>query len=64
MIAPRCCPVCGQNSIQPVVRSAVVRIEGQQNPITEALAYRCSNGHLFLIGTDGTENDSTKPVRS
>lgn len=60
MIAPKCCPVCGNESIQHVVRSATVRIDGDDNPITGTLAYRCNKGHLFLIASadpNGNEDD-------
>jgi hypothetical protein len=58
MTAPKCCPVCGQESIQPVVRTAIVKIQEEEHPITGALAYPCTKGHLFLLGSAEPETQA------
>jgi hypothetical protein len=49
MVIPKLCPVCGQDSIEPVMRKALVTLEGESQPISGVLAYRCANGHTFLV---------------
>ncbi len=47
MSTPKKCPVCGHDSIRPVTRSVLVKVENQEVP--GVLAYRCGEGHLFLV---------------
>ncbi len=50
MSEPKVCPVCGAEGLQPVIRKRL-----SPNWIADAedgpgvLAYRCKNGHIFLI---------------
>jgi hypothetical protein len=54
---PKLCPVCGKDKIEPVMRKALVTLEGESQPISGVLAYHCANGHTFLI----TEAPLDKP---
>ena len=47
---PRCCPVCGEHQLQPVLRKAIIsaQIGDEDNAIPGALAFRCANGHIFI----------------
>lgn len=46
--SPAACPVCGNDGINPVVRRAIVTVEGEPEAISGVLAYRCARGHLFI----------------
>lgn len=45
---PKQCPVCGNNSIRPVTRSVLVKLQNKE--VQGVIAYRCGKGHLFLVG--------------
>lgn len=46
-MVPKKCPVCGKDSIVPLPRTAV-KLEGEAEPVSGVLAYRCSQGHVFI----------------
>jgi len=52
MQTPKVCPVCGRDSIQPVKRTAFVKLHSEQDEPTEVIALRCGNGHVFLIAKE------------
>jgi hypothetical protein len=52
-VKPKVCPVCGMDSIRPVERKTVALLDGGANPISGVLAYRCPNGHLFMVAEQG-----------
>ena len=49
MSTPKKCPVCGNDLIRPISRAVLVKVESQEVP--GVLAYRCGEGHLFLVAT-------------
>ena len=51
MKTPRMCPICGTESIEPVVLDALLAVSfsGQPLSIPDLDAYRCGNGHLFVV---------------
>ena len=56
MKAPKLCPVCGHDSIKPVRRSTLVKLDNENIP--EVLAYRCGQGHLFLVAVSEDKRKS------
>lgn len=61
MEAPKRFPVCDHNSIRPVKRTTLVKLDNEQIP--EVLAYRRGEGHLFLVLQPKT-NGSRHPTES
>jgi len=47
MKTPKNCPVCGHDSIRPVTRAVLVKLENEEVPVV--IACRCGEGHLFLV---------------
>jgi len=41
------------DSIRPVECKTVALLDGGANPISGVLAYRCPNGHLFIVAEQG-----------
>jgi hypothetical protein len=56
MSAPKECPVCGKDSIHPVTRTVLVKLDDRELP--DVIAYRCGQGHLFLLAP--SEQDEPK----
>jgi hypothetical protein len=49
-VLPKCCPVCGGDSLQPIERHTLGTNEAETKSISGLLGFRCGNGHSFLIG--------------
>jgi len=49
---PNLCPVCGITSIRAVERKTIARLDRGANPVSGVLAYRCANGHLFMVAEE------------
>jgi hypothetical protein len=49
-------PVCGHDSIEPVPRRTFMKVQGDQEPLSDVLAYRCSKGHLFSVESNKKPN--------
>jgi hypothetical protein len=51
MNAPRMCPICGMESIEPIVLDAQLSVSSIGQPLTvpDLDAYRCDVGHLFIV---------------
>jgi len=47
MDTPKVCPVCGHDSIRPVNRSTLVKLDNEE--ISDVFAFRCGEGHFFLV---------------
>jgi len=58
MSTPRKCPVCGNNLIRPVSRAALVKLENTEVP--GVIAYRCSEGHSFLVAASEEKTEENK----
>jgi hypothetical protein len=56
MSAPRVCPYCGTESIEPTFLYATLAVsfDGMQCTISGLHAYRCDNTHFFIIFGDQT----------
>jgi hypothetical protein len=50
MNTPKICPVCRQDSIQPINRTVLVK--SQKDEVPAVIAYRCGNHHVFLASSD------------
>lgn len=60
METPRICPVCGQDSIQPITRIIFVKLGADELP--GVLAYRCGQGHVFLVSPP-QETDQSRTIK-
>ena len=50
MLIPEACPVCATNSLEPVMRKPLNSgTETLPQTVSGILAYRCSNGHMFIV---------------
>jgi hypothetical protein len=51
MNPPRVCPNCGTESIEPTFLNATVSVtfDGMPCTISGLHAYRCDNGHFFIV---------------
>ena len=57
---PKCCPVCGGDSLQPVVRHSLGTTEADTKNIFGVLAFRCGKGHVFLVSEADIEGKNPK----
>jgi len=46
---PKRCPVCGFDHIKPIPRQALVKFEGETEPVKSPIAFRCGRGHTFIV---------------
>ena len=51
MIAPKMCPQCGTESIEPTFQYATLAVafDRMQCTISDLNAYRCDNAHYFIV---------------
>jgi hypothetical protein len=64
-VSPKCCPVCGGDSLQPVERHALGTTEADTKNISGLLGFRCGKGHTFLIGeSELTKNRQKSPKQN
>jgi hypothetical protein len=61
---PKSCPVCGDTSIKPILRTAIEKIQAEQQVIAGVMAYRCSRAHVFLIPEQHSQSKAAKNDRS
>ena len=61
MNAPRMCPHCGTEAIQPtfVYATMSVSFDGMPCQVSGLHAYRCDNAHFFLVF--GNQKDIQEP---
>jgi len=55
---PKSCPVCKSEKVKPVLRSSSSQIETEREIISGVLAYRCSEGHVFVYTKQSQTNSS------
>jgi hypothetical protein len=49
MSKPKACPECASEQLEPIMRKPMSSgLDPDPDPISGILAYRCSNGHIFL----------------
>ena len=58
---PKCCPVCGGDSLQPVTRHPLSTSERDAKAISGLLGFRCGRGHVFLISKSEVGEESSPP---
>jgi hypothetical protein len=49
-MGPPCCPICESISLNPIKRSLLVTSPLDGLNLQEPVAYRCENGHVFIVG--------------
>jgi hypothetical protein len=59
-VLPKCCPVCGGDSLQPVERHSFGTAESDTNNISGLLGFRCGKGHVFLVTESELAGSSVK----
>jgi hypothetical protein len=57
---PKCCPVCGGDSLQPVERHSLGTAEADTKTIVGVLGFRCGKGHVFLVNEADIEEKNPK----
>jgi len=52
---PKQCPICCGNSIRPILRDVLLSayLDGSASHSPGASAYRCIEGHVFLVLDEG-----------
>jgi len=67
MLQPIQCPVCGKNTIEPVLQNINVRAryERFEGDIGGLKVYRCTElGHIFFVRTVDLEDEGTQTLAS
>jgi hypothetical protein len=62
-LLPKCCPVCGGDSLQPVERHSLATAESDRNSIFGLLGFRCGKGHVFLVTASELAGSSVKAAK-
>jgi hypothetical protein len=61
---PKVCPVCGGNSLQPVMRHSLGISEAAKKDTSGLLGFRCGKKHVFLISASDLIRDAVKPIKA
>ncbi len=50
MATPKACPVCCSDQLEPIVRKPLsASADSDPSPVSGIYAYRCVNGHVFMV---------------
>ena len=53
MPTPKACPVCCTDRLEPIVRKPLTAPhELETTAVSGTYAYRCANGHVFMVADD------------
>jgi hypothetical protein len=67
MLQPVQCPVCGRDTIEPVLQKITVQAQSEDfhGQIGGLRIYRCKvEGHIFFVRKADLESDGVHPVAS
>lgn len=67
MMAPLKCPVCGEQSVEPILESVkvVAKYDGFAGAIGGLKVYRCTElGHIFFVRTADLQSNDTETLAS
>jgi hypothetical protein len=61
------CPVCGADHIAPINRQSLMKSNGENKGGTDAVAFRCGRGHVFVVneaeqGNHAKEREKVPPT--